>query len=228
MDGSFDSLFLLKKMILIVSLPDNDPNLAREAFLHGADAVKVHVGIDHRASGTLYGPYPDYAPIFEEMLSAATGPMGIVPGGSLQQVEENLDAVARSGFSFISVYAQNAPSSVLKAPQSLMLSCGVSTPPEESAHYKTCGASVMEASIIKGERYGERLSLQDLAQYRHLAKLSSLPMIVPTQLAISPDEIPLLFEAGVRGLMIGAIVTGKDLPAFSSAVLRYRKAIDAL
>ena len=43
------------KMTLIMSLPKNDPALCRAAFEAGADAVKVHINVEHRASGSRFG-----------------------------------------------------------------------------------------------------------------------------------------------------------------------------
>ena len=48
-------LFETRKLVLIMSLPCNEPALCRAAFESGADAVKVHINVDHRAGGTHFG-----------------------------------------------------------------------------------------------------------------------------------------------------------------------------
>ena len=46
-------------MDLVVSLPRNDVELATAAANAGANALKVHMNVAHRASGTHFGTY-DY------------------------------------------------------------------------------------------------------------------------------------------------------------------------
>ena len=53
--NEFLKLFEKNRPVLIMSLPDNDPALCRAAFEEGADVVKVHINVEHRASGTHFG-----------------------------------------------------------------------------------------------------------------------------------------------------------------------------
>ena len=43
-----------------------------------------------------------------------------------------------------------------------------------------------------------------------------------------PERLPYLAETGIRGIMIGAIVTGKDETGIVKAVRAFRSAIDQL
>ena len=70
-----------KRLTLIMSLPYNDPALCRAAFEAGADVVKVHINVEHRASGTHFGRLAEEREALEEMLSHRAGPMGLVLGG---------------------------------------------------------------------------------------------------------------------------------------------------
>lgn len=66
---------------LFVSLPANDIKLAEAALTAGADGLKVHINVGHRASGNRFGALDSYAGIFKEIRSRFDGPFGIVPGG---------------------------------------------------------------------------------------------------------------------------------------------------
>ena len=44
-----------RKMTLIMSMPVNEPEVMQAALDAGADVVKVHVNLLHRASGNSFG-----------------------------------------------------------------------------------------------------------------------------------------------------------------------------
>jgi hypothetical protein len=55
---------------------------------------------------------------------------------------------------------------------------------------------------------------------------TQLPIIVPTQRAIRPEDVPLLLRnAGVNALMIGAIVTTAEPAALRAATERFAAAM---
>ena len=226
MQQDYLPLFSGKKLVLIMSLPKNDPDLCRAAFDAGADAVKVHVNVTHRASGTAFGSLSEERPALEAMLRKRTGPMGLMLGGSLEQVA--LDATAARGlpFSFHSVYAHHMPAFALGGGVPLMAACDGAYSLEEIRRMPALGCDVLEASVISGGEYGQMLSMRDLLRYGVLAEAVSVPVVVPTQRAVRPDEVGALIRTGVKGLMIGAVVTGTELSSISRAVSAFRKAID--
>jgi hypothetical protein len=68
--------------------------------------------------------------------------------------------------------------------------------------------------------------MADLAAYRDLHDTVDVPIIVPTQRAIRPEEATILTgECRIEGLMIGAIVTGRTAGEIERAVARYRTAL---
>ena len=100
------------KLTLIMSLPENDPALCEAAFKAGADVVKVHINVEHRASGTRFGRLSEELPALRAMLDNRRGPMGLVPGGTLEDALLDLEAVKALPFSFYSLYAQNTPAAL--------------------------------------------------------------------------------------------------------------------
>lgn len=214
---------------LIMSLPANRPELARIAWENGADVVKVHINVHHHASGMLFGGFAEEKKTIEEMRREAHGPMGIVLGGDASSAERDFDQAVAAGFDFISLYGQNTPVRVLRSTQvSKMLAPDYTWEDFEIAQLQEVGADILEGSVMHPDSYGLRLTARDLVQYRHLCQISRLPVVVPTQHAICPEEVELLRTCGVKGLMIGAVVTQKDSESIGRSVRAFRQAIDAM
>ena len=224
----FEKMLNAKKMTLIMSLPVNDSILSKAAFDAGADAVKVHINLHHNAGGEDLGSYEENRETFDKMLKEASGPMGIVPGAGCEEILKDIEKVKNSSFEFISFYSRFLPTSVLPISKTLMAACDSGYALEEIKAYEQIGAGVLEASVIPSTEYGRPLCLRDLAIYKSIVSQTTLPVVVPTQRFIRPEDTGLLAAVGVRGLMIGAIVTGKDLHGIVSTVKRFRKAIDEL
>jgi len=53
-------------------------------------------------------------------------------------------------------------------------------------------------------------------------------MVIPTQRFIRPQELPMLADAGMRGIMIGAVVTGRTEDSIRRGVAAFRNAIDRM
>lgn len=217
-----------KPMTLIMSLPKNDAAMSRAAYEAGADVVKVHCNLSHRASKNGFGPLDAYTEVFAQMLAEARGPMGLVPGADPSDVLRDMDAASRLGFDFFSLYAHHAPPTLLRLPQALMAACAHDYTTSEAARFQDTGAAVLEASVIAAEGYGQPLSLRDIIAYQRLCQASALPVVVPTQRHVLPEDVPYLRDAGVRGIMIGAIVTGSETESMRPAIAAFRRAIDRL
>ena len=213
------------RLTLIMSLPKNDPALCEAAFEAGADVVKVHINVEHRASGTHFGRLAEEEAALRAMLDSRRGPMGLVPGGTPEAALLDLDAAGALPFSFYSLYAQNTPASLPLAGVPVMAACDGTYSLDEISEMSRCGAQILEASIVPGAEYGSRLSLRDLLKYSAIARRVDIPVVVPTQRLITPEDVPALIRAGVRGLMIGAVVTGRDEEGIRRAVRAFRLAI---
>ena len=222
-----DCLRLLndKKLTLIMSLPQNDPALCEAAFKAGADVVKVHINVEHRASGTRFGRLSEELPALRAMLDNRRGPMGLVPGGTLEAALTDLDEAGHLPFSFYSLYAQNTPAALPLGDVPVMAACDSAWTLDEAAEMARCGVQILEASIVPGAEYGTRLTLRDLLHYSALARRAGIPVVVPTQRLITPDDVPALVRAGVKSLMIGAVVTGRDKDSICRAIRAFKAAI---
>ena len=226
--NAFVNLLKKDRPALIMSLPCNDPALSRAAFEEGADVVKVHINVEHRASGTCFGRLAQERTSLEQMLAEAKGPMGLVPGGSLQAAGLDIHEAAQMGFAFFSTYIHHMPVLCPKLEPAWMAACDGSYELWEIEKLAQAGAQVLEASVMPGSEYGQPLSMRDLVRYSAIAARTDLPMVIPTQRFIRPSEVPALWNAGMKGLMIGAVVTGRTEESIRRAVADFRNAIDRM
>lgn len=226
-----DYLSILKRgrPALIASLPGNRPDLAKAAVECGADVIKVHMNLRHRASGLHFGTFEEEKGALQQIVALAKGPCGIVAGNSVEDVERDCWKARDLGYSFVSLYAAATPLSVLAAPglvKMVALACDYTL--EDVRCLPQIGADVLEASIMKPETYGQRLTAAELLQYSALCRESRLPVVIPTQRAVRPAEVGQLAACGAAGIMVGAMVTGTEEDSLRRSVAAFRNEIDKL
>ncbi|HPZ09771.1 MAG TPA: hypothetical protein PL110_16855 [Candidatus Eremiobacteraeota bacterium] len=219
-----------KPFSLIMSLPRNDIELAHMAEEAGADAIKIHINVEHRASGTYFGPFIEEKNTIKSILKTAKVPVGIVPGAEKIATKDEMMELLDMGIDFFDIYIENIPAFMLELPETLgrMYAPGYTTDLKVLQFLENWGMDMLEASVMATEHYGRELRLSHLLLYQWICKNSKSPVIIPTQLAIKPEEIKYLKKAGVSCIMIGAIVTGKEAETIYKAVKKFRKAIDEL
>ncbi len=215
---------------IMVSLPRNDPALARAAQEAGADAMKVHLNVDHRASGTHYGTWAEERASILEILRAVDIPVGVVPGADTIASEDELDEMAAAGIDFWDAFSHHAPTRLLRRTDlGCMMAVNYQFPLERADGLGAVGARVIEASIVPPEEYGSPLSARDLVFYRALAgHAAPTPIMIPSQRRLLPEDVPHLAAAGARGVVLGAIVTGHDPIALREVVSEFRRAIELM
>lgn len=212
---------------LIMSLPANDPALARASAEGGADVLKIHIRVEHAASGTHFGTLAEERANIEGILQAFPGPVGIVAGADTPATPEEMDALAGMGIDFFDLYLSQMPAwmwEITGMARAVALESRYDI--HQAIALENLGVDLIEAAIIPHEGYGKPLSVGDMVAYRALHDTVDVPIIVPTQRAIRPEEAPLITgECGIQGLMIGAIVTGKTAKSIEHAVRQFKMAL---
>ncbi|MDE2039914.1 MAG: hypothetical protein KGO96_09330 [Elusimicrobia bacterium] len=224
---TFKQLLSRKSFVVVASLPANDPALAAAAFKAGADAVKLHLNVEHRASGRRFGAWRQEKSAILKILRDRRGPVGLMPGAAVTASPEELKEALAAGVSFLDAYDYDWPAWMLSLPACLMIAAPHGFCLGRVAEYAALGMGCLEASIIAPEDYGKPLSARDLSQYRQLVRAARRPVLVPSQKALRPSDLALLRRAGARGVLLGAVCLGtgvaswkRGLPAFVAAARR--------
>lgn len=209
---------------MIVSLPKNEGDLAAQAFEGGADAVKVHVNVEHRASGTRFGTWTEERDRIREVLVKSRGPVGLMPGAETTATWKELSEAMAGGIDFLDVYDHHMPAWMISAPITRMVAIGEHWSVEDIKVLGELQIDFLEASVQPPAEYGKPLTVKDLETYRRIVLASPVPVFVPTQKKIEPEEIPTLRAIGVGGIIVGAISLGKSTDSFTQRVARFRRA----
>lgn len=215
---------------LIVSLPRNSPELGRAAADAGADALKVHINVRHEASGTRFGSLEEERGALAEILAVGL-PTGIVPGTAERLPSPGeMRELAEMGLDFFDLFARDMPAWMTSFEG---MSRAAAVDPgfraESLPELEALGIEVIEAAVVPPEGYGRPLCVADLVAYKGIRRGTRLPIIVPTERAIRPAEVPLLVEGvGLNAIMIGAVVTGREAHSLRAAAEGFAAALSAL
>lgn len=210
---SFKEMIQLNKFSLVVSLPSNDLELAKAALEGGAQAVKVHCNVWHRASGHTFGTYAENRAFLQDLIKlCGDTPVGLVPGGedAFINKEERLE-LEQMGLGFFSSYIHHLPCHMMESKVLSKMAAIDYTYNQNTLDAVRCSdIDVLECSVQPGENYGTDLNYADILRYSDIVKKSGKPCLIPTQRKIKPEEVKHLYDAGCKAVMIGAIVMGKE------------------
>ncbi|MCE7872034.1 hypothetical protein DYH09_16870 [bacterium CPR1] len=214
---------------LMVSLPKNRVDMALAAVEAGAEILKVHLNCHHFASDTRFGSWRDEKPVLREILDAVRVPVGIVTGEETQPTAAEWAELSGFGFDFWDLFARYTAPGCFDVPGlGRMVAVDDSWTGEMVQDMVKLGVDVFEASIIPRTQYRTPLNLVDLTRYAALGRAARVPIMVPSQKALRPDEVGWLRRVGASGVTIGAIVTGLEPDGLRAATASFRAAIDAL
>lgn len=192
-----------KPLTLIVHLPDNKLELAQAAEAAGAEALMIDQGYDE-----------------EKILRAVKIPVGL-NAGELKETELKFDfinfpAEALGEFGKLKKIARIASLNENYTLDKLMQVSGK-------------GIDAVDAAIIPLHQFGKELVVGDLQNYIAITLSSAkLPVIIPTQRNIKPSEVAIIWDTGVKGLMLTRVVLGETAKSLEKAVKEYQIAIDDL
>jgi hypothetical protein len=214
---------------LLVSLPRNDETLARASLNGGAQGLKIHINVEHFASGTKFGSFDEEKENLERIIAVAkeySASVGIVPGGTPFATREEFKKLAELGIDYFDAYPGEAPAWTFEQKDlDIMLAAWHGATDNEIISLEELGMAMCEASIMHHDDYGKDLSTLDLARYRDLAVTLEIPFIVPSQKKLLPSDQKLLQSAGAKGVLIGAIVTGREAGSIEAAARAFREAM---
>ena len=214
---------------LLVSLPRNDIELARAALRGGAQGLKVHLNVEHFASGTRFGSWDEERETMAQIVTVAHeagASVGVVPGaGGAFASPDDFRGLAQIGIDYFDAYPFDCPAWALaQSDLNVMMAAFHGYDLSEFAGMEKLGMTLCEASILGHDDYGKALTAGDVARYAALVEALQVPVIVPSQKKIEPCDIAALRKSEARGLLIGAIVTGRDADSIEAATRAFRDA----
>ncbi|NGP17345.1 hypothetical protein [Devosia aurantiaca] len=207
---------------IIVSLPRHDIDLAKAALDGGAGAIKVHLNAHHRASGTTFGNYTEERP-FLEALAKLGAPMLVMAGQETVPTLGEMNAMADLGFEGFNVYVDHLQPHLLDSRLRPMPALSSTSTDEDISRLSAIPGAMIEASIMTFDDYGKPLTEADIARYEHIAKLSSAPIIAPSQKKFTPADMPAMQAAGIAAPLLGVIVTGSTPQEILSSISAFAK-----
>ena len=214
--------------LVLVSPPKNDPALVAAAFAAGVDGAKCHLNVDHRASGRHFGSWTEEAGRVREMVAAAAGPMGVMPGAGTLPTRREFGEMQAAGLDFFDIYASDMPAWMWELPMTRMIAVGHGQGPEDAVALESQGMHVLEASVVDPAGYGQPLTAADLEGYRALCDAVSVPVMVPSQRGLVPTDLARLAECGVAAVLLGTLSIGDSAASFAEKLPGFVAARDAL
>jgi putative N-acetylmannosamine-6-phosphate epimerase len=217
------------KFALMVSIPQNHPDMAAAAEEAGADAIKTHLNVHHYASGTYFGSWSEEKENIKAILRNAKIPVGLLPGADSFASRDEILEAREMGIDFLDSFVHHMPVYLWEIENlGMMLAVNQSYTPSQIASLEEVGVDIFEATLLTHEEYGTPLNMRDITLYHNLAHSTKKPVIVPTQKKIHPEEVKILKQVGISGIVIGAVVTDKTPEGVYNVTESFRRAIDRI
>ncbi|WP_284141048.1 MULTISPECIES: hypothetical protein [unclassified Virgibacillus] len=225
MNNGLNDFLLSKEMPIIVSLPENRVDLAEAAINAGADALKFHINVSHRASGNEFKGLDSYIDVFTEIRKIYNGPLGIVISDDINKVNQvDIAKLKEVGFSYFSLYAKDITSNLLLQ-NDLEKTVAVDDQfdPFRVKAIEQFDIKAVELSVVKKENYGKPLNFTDMVLYENYRKNTDLPLIIPSQKKLVPADMDILKQIGINAVMLGAVTVGTTVESIYQAVSEFNE-----
>jgi hypothetical protein len=207
---------LRSKFILVSALHTNSLELATVSEEQGADALEVHLNLEDSASAIRFGNIDLEETAIKEIIGSVKIPVGVCVGEMPTVSKEEWENIVGTGVDYVKMLAHHMPSYVYNDERvSKIVGIGTGYIVEQVkilAEDSKIGA--IEASIVAPQVFRHPLNLLDICTYTLITRLSSRPVIVPTQKFIEPSDLRLLRKIGVRGIVTNPVVTGTTVESY--------------
>ena len=150
--------------------------------------------------------------------------MGIVPGAEDPATPRKIAGLEELGIDFLDMYWHHLPTYMLNRTKLKIAAAidGNFQYEELPVLTRRQDVAMLEASIMDKTEYGHPLNLRDLVKYELIATGSFKPVLVPTQKRLLPSDLLLLREVGIKGVILGAVVTGKEPQTIRETVRKFK------
>ncbi len=201
-------------LVLVAALPEGDADLVRAAVAGGAEAVILAPGEPAqlaRVSGQLG----------ELLAAAAERPCGLLVAAAAPAAS----VWREGGLDFVVVTAE-APAALLRGQMEWVARVGLDFEPTEVRALDALG---VDAYLIdSGQREGQALSIREVARCRLLAGLTSKPALVGVADEGLADELDVILQTGVEGIVLAPTLVGGRPDEVKANVAAFRAAVNKL
>lgn len=215
------------RLILIASPPVNTVDLALAAQEAGADAVETHLNHESSMGRGAFSSIDLEEQALKDIVSVLNIPVGVSIGGSKPLQEEEWERLLALNIDFVNMLAHHMPAFVaLDERVSRIVGIGPGYILEQvKAISDSPGVSAIEAAVVPPQAFGLPLNVLDVATLEIVTKLSAKPILVPTQKKIRPAEVPIIRQAGCKGLSLTSVVTGDTPTSMATTIKAFTTAI---
>jgi hypothetical protein len=152
-------------------------------------------------------------------------PAGLSIGDGRTLLGSEWEKIVGLGFSFVNMYAHQMPSFIWEDSR---ISKAVSIGPgyileQVKALSEFPNTSALVAALTPNQGVGLPLTVFDITTLSLITKLSSKPVLVPTQRAITQSDAGLLRDLHCMGLLISSVVYGETVENCKDVLMQYRK-----
>jgi len=220
-----DNLLKKKKFFIIGSPSTNDKEVI-EAFIRGGvQAIKLHFNMIHPVSKQKMESYEkEKDKVIDLILQYPNVIWGIVPGNLMtnpQDFEEISTTELESFFDFVDLFYHSYTPYYLDVPISKMVAIDKVLNKEQLEPLKKYRFFAIEAAVVRSDNYGLPLTLEDIINYKAIAESTDIPVFVATQKRITPKDVITLYNIGVRGLVLGQVVTSTQKDKIQKVVYEF-------
>lgn len=222
---TLQQLFAEKPFSVIISLPQNDIELARAAIEAGADALKFHINVTHFASGNHFEGIEAYTQFITDVRAQFKGPIGVVLGDTIEKVAAtDYELLQRLSIQYYSLYSAHIDERALSQ-QLLEKTAAINHafPLTQLLFFEQFQVTALELSIIKQSEYGQLLNLDDMLRYQAIRTQTALPLIIPSQKKLTNANIKWLQSNGMNAVMLGAICIGQTADSIYESIRQLTK-----
>ena len=217
---TLQQLLVNKPFSTIISLPQNDFELARAAIEAGADALKFHINVSHFASGNHFEGIESYTQFIADVRAQFKGPIGVVLGDTIDKVAAtDYELLQRLSIQYYSLYSAHIDERALS--QQILektVAINYEFPLKQLPFFEQFKMTALELSIIKQSEYGQLLNLDDMLRYQSIRKQTNLPLIIPSQKKLTNANIKWLQSIGMNAVMLGAICIGQTADSIYESI----------
>ena len=212
--SSLVSLLNKELLTLIVKLPENSVEMAKEAEASSADAICLN--------------YSDDKDALKDIINAVKIPVGMALDENILTETEMKD-FKKLGFDFMDIPSNDAPDHILIAGGfDRILALDPDYSEIDLTKLSDRPIDGLDAAVIMPEEWGKDLTVGDLQQYITIAMSTTLPVIVPAQKSIRASEVPIIWDTGAKGIMIGKTIIGDNVQSMKAVIKEYRSSLETI